>query len=355
MAFRTLSRLGVWVVGIGALQACSSGADPGPAAAQGGFAGVAGGLAMGGGGPGGGGAPGAGGYVSGTGNTPGQGGSVTVGGSTSAGGSMSVGGTTSAGGAGAGGGGAGMGGSGAGGAPAEKPPCIANAGTDVLMMGDSYVTGALGSPALQPALAKVFPSAAQFRNVAVAGVSMASGGIGALIPTQFNGKPKLVIMDGGGNDILICSAVMYPGCNTMCNAPGSSSLQICKDIVTSGTAAAAKLFDTMSAAGVKDIVYFFYPHPPTNNGGMKEIDDYSEPIARKSCEDYAGKNGGKTRCYWVSTTKPFADAGGDINAANFWSDGIHPSAKGQDIIAGEINKVLTAHCLGQTSSSGCCQ
>src|SRR5260221_10173863 len=241
MAFRTLSRLGVWVVGIGALQACSSGADPGPAAGQGGFAGVAGGLAMGGGGPGGGGAPGAGGYVSGTGNTPGQGGSVTVGGTTSAGGtmsvggttsaggtmsvggttsaggSMSVGGTTSAGGAGAGGGGAGMGGSGAGGAPAEKPPCIANAGTDVLMMGDSYVTGALGSPALQPALAKVFPSAAQFRNVAVAGVSMASGGIGALIPTQFNGKPKLVIMDGGGNDILICSAAMYPGCNTMCN------------------------------------------------------------------------------------------------------------------------------------------
>ena len=47
------------------------------------------------------------------------------------------------------------------------------------------------------------------------------------------------------------------------------------------------------------------PHPPTNNGGMKEIDDYSEPIARMQCEGYTAKTNGKTNCYWVTTVKPF--------------------------------------------------
>jgi lysophospholipase L1-like esterase len=234
-----------------------------------------------------------------------------------------------------------------------KPPCLTTPGTDVLIMGDSYVTGAL-SPALQPALGALYPAANQFRNVAVAGTSMATGGILGLIPSQFSGMPKLVIMDGGGNDILICDAIKFPGCGTMCNTTGSSKLQICKDIVTQGTAAAKVLFDKMSAAGVKDVIYFFYPHPPVNNGGMKEIDDYSEPIARAQCDAYGATSNGKTNCWWVSTVKPFADAGGDINPANFAADGIHPSQAGQNIIAKEINNAMKAHCLGQPSSSGCC-
>jgi lysophospholipase L1-like esterase len=237
-----------------------------------------------------------------------------------------------------------------------EPPCMTSAATDVLIMGDSYVTGAL-SPALQPALGALYPAANQFRNAAAPGVSMANGGISALamVPTQFSGMPKLVIMDGGGNDILLCDTTKFPGCNTKCNAPGSSSLQICKDIVTQATAAAGTLFDKMSAAGVKDIVFFFYPHPPTNNGGMKEIDDYSEPLARAQCEAFGAKTSGKTNCYWVTTVKPFADAGGDINPANFAADGIHPSDAGQKIIAKQINDTLKAHCLGQPSSSGCCK
>jgi lysophospholipase L1-like esterase len=302
--------------------------------------------------------------VGGTGNTAigGSGNAVSTGGSMvmaggaagAAGMSGSAGVAGAAGGGGGGASGAGNTGGAAGMPMMTQPPCLTTPASDVLIMGDSYVTGAL-SPALQPALGMLYPAANQFRNVAVAGVSMANGGIGALVPTQFTGKPKLVIMDGGGNDILLCDAIKFAGCGTMCNKAGSSSLQICKDIVAQATAAAGALFDKMSAAGVSDIVYFFYPHPPTNGGGMKEIDDYSEPIARAQCEAYGAKTNGKTNCYWVSTVKPFADAGGDINPANFVADGIHPSQAGQNIIAKLINDTLKAHCLAQPSSSGCCK
>jgi lysophospholipase L1-like esterase len=159
-------------------------------------------------------------------------------------------------------------------------------------------------------------------------------------------------MDGGGNDILLCDAVKFPDCGTCTTGRLVEPADI--RIVAQATAAAGTLFDKMSAAGVKDIVFFFYPHPPTNNGGMKEIDDYSEPIARAQCEAYGAKTNGKTNCYWVTTVKPFADAGGDINPANFVADGIHPSQTGQNIIAKQINDTLKAHCLAQPSSSGCC-
>jgi hypothetical protein len=105
-------------------------------------------------------------------------------------------------------------------------------------------------------------------------------------------------------------------------------------------------------AGLKDVVYFFYPHLPGTNAGYKEITDYAEPFAKGSCDNAFQNTGGKLNCYFVSLVQPFADKGGDANPANFVADSIHPSAQGQQIMATEINNVMKAHCLGQ--QSGCC-
>jgi len=245
---------------------------------------------------------------------------------------------------------------GTGGAPQQsQPPCLTNANQGVII-GDSYVTGAL-SPALQPALQALDPFAAGFRNYAVAGTSMASGGLTGLIPPQWDtaigaGPVKFMIMDGGGNDILICSTALYPGCNTTCKSPGSSQNSQCQDIVAKAVAAAEALMQKAANAGLKDVVYFFYPHLPATNAGYKEITDYAEPFAKASCDSAYTKSGGKLNCYFVDLVAPFAAAGGDANINNFVSDYIHPSAAGQQIIATEINKVMQAHCLGQ--QSGCC-
>jgi hypothetical protein len=64
-----------------------------------------------------------------------------------------------------------------------RPPCLAVPGEGVFI-GDSYITGFL-SPRLQPALTRLDPFVAGFRNHAVAGTAMASGGFGT-IPPQFD-------------------------------------------------------------------------------------------------------------------------------------------------------------------------
>lgn len=243
--------------------------------------------------------------------------------------------------------------------PPVMPPCIDNPAGQAAIVGDSYVTGAL-SPALQPALAALHPPIGNYPNYAVPGTSLATGGILGLIPPQFDQAIagatdlRLLIMDGGGNDILICDQAQFPGCATACNSPGSSTTQVCIDIVDTALGVARSEIGDLSAAGVKDIIYFFYPHIPSAGGGYSEILDYAEPLVRALCDDVVNVTNGATRCHFVSTIGPFAAAGGDINPANFVGDGIHPSAAGQDIIAAEIWSTMQDNCLGMPASAGCC-
>ena len=243
-----------------------------------------------------------------------------------------------------------MGTGGAAGAGVAKPPCLANPSNGVII-GDSYITGFV-SPAFQPALGALYPAANQFRNYAVAGTSMASGGLGT-IPPQLdqavgaNPTMKLVIMTGGGNDILLCDTIKYPGCANTCKAAGSSTQKVCTDIVNTAIAASEQLMAKMVDAGVKDIVYFFYPHITASSGGYKEILDYSSPRAKASCEGALARSAGKITCHFVDLIPAFAAAGGDLNVANFALDGIHPSQAGQNIIAREVWTVMQNRCLGQ--------
>jgi lysophospholipase L1-like esterase len=243
-------------------------------------------------------------------------------------------------------------------ANASQPPCLTGAG-DAVILGDSYVTGFL-SPALQPALAALDPSASNFRNYAVAGTSLANGGVG-LIPPQLdtavaaNPIIKFAIMSGGGNDILLCDNNKFPGCQATCSVAGSSGQKVCTDIVAAASAAAEALMVKMSSAGVKDVIYFFYPHIVANNGGYTEILDYARPLAKAKCNATAAMSGGRLTCHFIDLVAPFAAAGGDMNPANFSIvDGIHPSQAGQNIIAQEIWATMQSACLGMASMSECC-
>jgi lysophospholipase L1-like esterase len=245
--------------------------------------------------------------------------------------------------------------------PGGAPPCISDPASMAAIIGDSYVTG-FGSPALQPSLSAIDPSIGQYPNYAGAGCSMASGGVctgvygnvpdqdAAAIAAQPN--LKFVIMDGGGNDILICDAAAYPGCSTACKSSGSSTQKVCTDIVDKAMSTAQQLMLDAAAAGVEDVIYFFYPHLPGTNAGYSEILDYSEPLAKDLCDNAVNLTNGQLHCYFVDLVQPFAAAGGDGNPANFAADSIHPSAAGQQIIATEITRVMSDNCLGQ--ASGCC-
>jgi lysophospholipase L1-like esterase len=284
------------------------------------------------------------------GSTTGTGGS-----SESSAGGSSTGGGTSAGGS----SGTSSGGASGGGGAATKSPCIATPANDGAFIGDSYVTG-FGSPALQPALGALDAQALQFQNYAVAGTSLATGGLTGLIPPQLmsvKAGTKLLVMDGGGNDILICDTLTYASCNTVCSTAGSSKQKVCTDIVNKAITTATSLIGQAATKGITDVVYFFYPHIPApggGGGGYSEILDYSEPLAKAACDAAEANSSGKLRCYFVSTVEAFKAAGGDKNAANFAADGIHPSDAGQKIVAAQIWSTMKANCVGQPSSSGCC-
>ncbi len=315
--------------------------------------------------PGGGGATpiGAGGSVAPTGSGgmivgPGSGGmTVTSAGGTAtgSGGSMSAGGTagtgtsmggTSVGGmggmGGSSGGAAGMGGMGG---MVNKPACLKNPG-EVVFLGDSYVDYAVAHPNLETLVSAdaakdgALMMGQAYRSYAVAGATMAAASLNMIPPQWPNAKTanpdiKVVIMDGGGNDVLIN--------NPQCKNPGSQNDATCKMVVNNTVMAVGNLIDDFQKSGVGDLIYFFYPHAPT---GGADISDYALGILQNSAKLLSTAD---FRMYVVDLVPLF-----NGHSDYYYLDGIHANATGEQVIADAIYKVMKDHCIAQPASKGCC-
>jgi hypothetical protein len=110
------------------------------------------------------------------------------------------------------------------------------------------------------------------------------------------------------------------------------------------------------------MIYFFYPHLPAVSGGLggttsNQLLDYAYTKAGPLCDSAESTTNGQIRCHFIDTRQPF-ESTGTVSGAGPWtnigSDGVHPSAAGQAIIAAQIKKVMDANCLGKDASSGCC-
>jgi hypothetical protein len=186
-----------------------------------------------------------------------------------------------------------------------------------------------------------------YRRYAQSGASMAYE---PAIPKQLdaalkaNPDIKLVIMDGGGNDILVNNR----GCLEYATLAELKKDQACLDVVDNAIAAGQELFDKGVEAGVEAVVYFFYPHlPGAANGGIgagthpNVVLDYAYPLVRKFCERQTA-----APCYFVDTRKAFdKDRDGLPDPGMINIDGIHPTAESSKILASEVWKVMDAQCL----------
>jgi hypothetical protein len=305
-----------------------------------------------------------------------SGGSLASGGALAAGAGGSSGGSAAgatSGGAASGGTSAGSGGAGAadggvagadagtgtdGGATAVRPPCLQDP-NQIVMIGDSYVNW----------ITHTFPtdmnaaSGLSIADYAIGGTSMGSGGIG-LIPPQFDTAlqthPNIlaVIMDGGGNDILVPDTVQFPN-GGQCKNDGAQSPSIpdCQAIVQKALDAGAKLFAHMADSGVKDAIYFFYPHVPTNTwlatdpNGML---DYALPKIQAACDGaYEASlqvNPAKPiRCHFVNMVPVFQG-----HPEYFANADLHPNSTGSKAMAAAIWARMKKDCVAQPASSGCC-
>src|SRR5262249_5096665 len=132
-----------------------------------------------------------------------------------------------------------------------------------------------------------------FRLYAVGGYSMGSGGIG-LIPPELDqaiaADPdiKTTVMDGGGNDILIPDTLQFPQGGNCKNDLNAANIPDCQPIVQKALDAAATMMKHAADAGIKDVVYFFYPHVPEGTllGGLhpNAMLDYALPKVHALCD-----------------------------------------------------------------------
>ena len=260
------------------------------------------------------------------------------------------GGTSSGSGSGSGSGGSSSGGSSSGGSGSSSgtvphgdggaSACPAT-GKEVVMIGDSY-------PALSGEIAKSLEATATsagalasgdaYRTYYVSGTNMV-GGMSPNIPAQFqeavtaNPDIKYVIMDGGGDDILISNNA----CITTQPPPASQS---CVTTINDAVDAAKTLFGQMKTAGVKSVIYYFYPHLPTS--GKQYVNttlDYAYPLVQAACDGAAATS---IPCYFVDTRPAF-----EGHPEYIGPDGIHPTTAGSDVIAGLIWGVMQKQCIAQ--------
>ena len=232
-----------------------------------------------------------------------------------------------------------------------KPKCMKK-DSQLMVIGDSYINW----------ISHTFPddivkeSGQKWRMEAIGGTSMGSGGIG-FIPDQFDSSIKkdpdahTILMDGGGNDILVAD----PSIDLLheCQDKGSSTKPNCQKIVQMALDAADKLLVRASAAGIRDVVYFFYPHVPANtvlSGPVpNEILDYALPKIRDFCAGIAGKTAGKTRCTFVDMIPVYE------GHADYINSDIHPTSLGSAAQAKKLWEVMKSKCIGQKSGAGCCE
>jgi hypothetical protein len=235
--------------------------------------------------------------------------------------------------------------------PTLKPKCMKK-DSQLIVIGDSYINW----------ISHTFPddivkeSGQKWRMEAIGGTSMGSGGIGP-IPDQFYSSIEAdpdahtILMDGGGNDILVPDASL--DFFHECQEPGSSKKENCQKIVSLALAAADKLTLDAAAKGIRDVIYFFYPHVPANtilSGSQpNEILDYALPMVRDFCDGREAKTSGKLRCHFIDLVPVFE------GHTDWFNEDIHPNSNGSQAMAKFIWQFMKDRCIGQKTGADCCE
>ena len=138
-----------------------------------------------------------------------------------------------------------------------------------------------------------------------------------------------VIMDGGGNDVLI-------GARSSCE-PFSAGCQAVLDAVADTL---EELFTTMNNDGVENVVYLGYYHLPRSNAGLNPALDIGIPMLAATCD------GAAVPCHFVDARPLF------LGNENNWvkSDNIHPTRTGSEVLATGIWTVMEQNGIEQNGN-----
>jgi hypothetical protein len=232
--------------------------------------------------------------------------------------------------------------------------------SEVVMLGDSYLDPNFGN--VGPTLMMI--ANAMYRPYYIGGASI-NGGSGQFnIPYQFdsmavpaNPDIKVVIMDGGGNDILLDNRQ----CLTTPVAGDTSCHTVINDVMTK----VQQLIADEASKGTEHIVYFFYPHIDTTTiySGADANDwlDYAYPLAAQSCCGSSAPGAGAADltchgspvpgldCTFVDTRPEFVGHNDPTMSSEYWFDafGIHPNKQGAGVLANKVWQQMQKYCVAQ--------
>jgi len=240
----------------------------------------------------------------------------------------------------------------------------------VVMIGDSYLDPTFSDASLDlfadAQMAGSLPANTTYRHYYQGGAAMNNGALQFNIPYQYESQAKTdlavmrptdidtIIMDGGGNDVLIDEQ----SCLTSA-PPGNTS---CTSEIQGVVARATSLLQEMASNGVKHIVYFFYPHLDPAGGGLLPTPapdvnvtlDYAYPLAEQLCcgasftsstKSYtcSGKIAG-TQCTFIDMRPAFEGHVADYIKT---TDHVHPTPAGAQVIADLIWQTMVSGCIAQ--------
>ena len=242
-------------------------------------------------------------------------------------------------------------------------PCVKGQvqADEVVMLGDSYMDIGNVGPTLMKDAGNVM-----YRHYYLAGAALNYEAANLNIPYQFDTSAemdtavanpkdiKVVIMDGGGNDVLIN--------NSQCLTIAPAGDTTCHTAIDASVARGTALEQDMQMKGVQHIVYYFYPHLDATVSGHTYANDwldYSYPKGAASCCGAANVpasgdischgNAQGVDCVWIDTRPEFVGHNDHTNASTYWfqGDNIHPTQPGADAIASKVWAKMQEYCIAQ--------
>lgn len=172
-----------------------------------------------------------------------------------------------------------------------------------------------------------------FRRYAVSGAELAGGVLAPDLASQYataksdNSNIETILMDGGGNDILLPAIAFDPyDCKTQWYEWGRLS-NSCKDFIDDIYVDGVNLLNTMAADGVDHVIYLGYYY--TKDTILLQLDSLEEAV------DYGDYRLAQA-CQYSAVDCTFIDPRGVINDGDIKSDAIHPKTSGSYKIANLI-------------------
>lgn len=140
----------------------------------------------------------------------------------------------------------------------------------------------------------------------------------------YNKYLKTIVMDGGGNDILIGNEST---CGSTVSLPAA-----CEQLIDGAVDKAENVLDSMYLAGVGNVVYLGYYHVKGDKAKLNLAVDYGDQQISLAC------GSSRAHCWFVD---PRADFAGK-EATYIKSDNIHPTTTGSNVLAAKIWSTMVA-------------